>query len=155
MVVAINVRGHTVTVDEQDAHLLAERSWHITRNRNTDYVRSVKARKTVYLHRIIAGATTGEMVDHRDGNGLNNCRENLRIVTNSQNCQNRHNPWGSSRFKGVYWRADKSRWIVTIAKDGKRVNLGSFTSEEEAARRYDTAAREIFGEFASTNFPHA
>jgi hypothetical protein len=95
------------------------------------------------------GAQPGERVDHRDGDGLNCRRQNLRHVTNSLNQANKHHVWSASKFKGVTKRA--TRWRAYITVDGKFRSLGSHATAEEAARAYDKAAREAFGEFACTN----
>jgi hypothetical protein len=109
------------------------------------------------MHREIAihaGLPDSPKYDHRDGNGLNNQRENLRPCTESQNSQNRRKSVGkTSKFKGVAWHIRKLRWIATLAHNGKRHYLGYFKTQQSAARAYDAVAREHFGEFAVLNFP--
>jgi hypothetical protein len=109
---------------------------------------------TQRLHRFLLGVTDPKiLVDHRDRDGLNNQRENLRIATNSQsNANQRKITGGSSRFRGVS-RASKRRWRAVIRVNGKNIRLGRFNDEVEAALAYDAAAREHFGEFANLNFP--
>ena len=105
----------------------------------------------VLMHRYLLQANPGERVDHQDGNGLNNRRENIRKATSSQNGMNaRAQVGGSSKFKGV-WRP--TRWRAEIRVNYKTIHLGSFATEEEAAHAYDEAARRLFGEFARVNFP--
>jgi hypothetical protein len=92
--------------------------------------------------------------DHRDGDGLNNTRANLRSATRSQNAMNRRKQKGtSSRFKGVSWNKREQKWKVKIMFNCRVINLGSFDSEKAAARTYDAAAKKYFGEFAKLNFP--
>lgn len=112
-------------------------------------------RVTIYLHRMIFSESANKTVDHKDGDGLNNRRENLRIATQRQNTQNRHRKKtdASSKYKGVYWHTRDLVWGAQIETSEKNLYLGSFNSEEEAARAYDTKARELFGEFAAPNFP--
>jgi hypothetical protein len=90
------------------------------------------------------------LVDHRDGDGLNNMRSNLRFATSRQNAMNR-SKWKSSdsRFKGVH--RDGKRWRAIITLGGKRIHLGCFASDEEAALAYNDAALANYGEFAKLN----
>jgi len=143
-------------VDTEDEHLLSEYKWRPVRQRYTTYVQAhgpvVDGRETnLRLHRLIMSAPPGVHVDHRNHNGLDNQRSNLRLASVSQNHGNtRIRQGGTSRFKGVY--RDRGRWVAGIIEDGARRNLGRFLVEEDAARAYDAAARRIFGEFALTNF---
>lgn len=98
------------------------------------------------MHREIVDAPE---VDHRNGDRVDNRRANLRAATHLQNCQNAR-PKGQSRFKGV--SRYRERWHARIKVPGRRIDLGSFHDEESAARAYDVAAREHFGEFARLNF---
>jgi hypothetical protein len=110
------------------------------------------------LHRQIMGIPEGtrQLVDHRDGDGLNNARSNLRIASRAQNNMNRGPRAGSSsRFKGVFFHKASCKWMAEIRCDGRADYLGLFGSEEAAARAYDTAAVRLHGDFARLNFPEA
>lgn len=109
----------------------------------------------VYLHRFLLGDNilSGFVVDHINGNGLDNRKQNLRIVTNKQNTRNtqkqkRHT---SSIYKGVCWDKSRQKWIVHIEVDGHQKYLGRFSSERDAAIAYNKAAMKYFGEYACLN----
>lgn len=114
--------------------------------------------KLYRVHRVIYFMHHGElpeMVDHVDGDRLNNKIENLRAATNQENLRNMKSRGGSSGFKGVSYRARNKfrKYEAQIMVDRKYKHLGSFVSEEEAAHAYDAAALELFGNFANLNFP--
>jgi len=109
-------------------------------------------RKEIQMHREILGLTDPKQkVDHINGNRLDNRRENLRVVTDSQNHMNRVKGPGTSKYKGVS-RCGKNRWRVFIGKDYKKYRYGPFTDEVEAALFYDMKALELFGQYARPNF---
>lgn len=107
------------------------------------------------MHREILGLPIGRepRVDHRDSNGLNNQKENLRIATQLENSRNRaRGALNTSGYKGVCWHKRAKKWAVSIRYDGKRMHLGLFANKIAAAAVYDDAARKLFGEFAKCNF---
>lgn len=150
-------QGYVALVDESAACLVEGRPWHIEKKKGgLLYAISRHKRAIVWMHRLILGVPDGVLVDHRDGNGLNNRRSNLRPATKTQNAQNSRPSLGfTSRFKGVGWYRGRNRscWRARIRVDGTQIHLGIFDSEEEAARCYDAAALRLFGEFARLNFP--
>lgn len=153
-------QGQVALVDDKDFEELSRHRWQAKWNpcsktfyaKRTIYLPDGR-RTTVWMHREILGLTDpGVEVDHRDHDGLNNRRENLRACTEWQNQQNRRKGAAcSSRFKGVYWFKRTGKWRAQI-KSGKVIHVGYFASEEDAARAYDAASRKAFGEFALTNF---
>jgi len=111
-------------------------------------------RTVVFMHRFIMGVDKNQIVDHINGNGLDNRRENLRICTRAQNQRNqkKHSTPGlTSRFKGVSLRPF-GRWATRIQVNKKQLNIGSFDTEIEAAKAYDKAAKKIHKEFCRLNF---
>ena len=106
------------------------------------------------LHRFILQAPQGVQVDHRNGDGLDNRKENLRLATPSQNQQNRHNlSLNTSGYRGVTWHKKCQKWQSVIKLNGKNYYLGLYINPESAASAYDLKVIELFGEFARLNFP--
>ena len=128
----------------------------VARRRGTAYRRINLDGLFYYAHRLAWLYVHGEWpseIDHINGDGLDNRLVNLRPVTSHQNHANRHKIWGVSRYKGVNRSASKRNpWRAEIQVKGRSIYLGVFPSQEAAARAYDAAAREHFGEFARTNF---
>ena len=153
-------------VDDADYDLVMQYRWHVMEHEPTapgrrghgPYALYEKRhggrkgrRETIWMHQLITGWA---FVDHRDGNGLNNQRPNLRPASKAQNMANsRKNPGKSSKYKGVTWDRQRSRWMAKIMVNGRTRSQGRFTNEGDAARAYDAAAREAFGAFARLNFP--
>lgn len=153
-------KDHFAVVDAADYDLVSGYSWYLLREnrRNTDrrYAVAVIDGRTVSMHRLIGRTPPGMQTDHKDGDGLNNRGANLRPATRSQNAANSASRKGStSRFKGVSLHRSTGKWMAQI-RDGNPCRgryLGLFVDEEAAARAYDTAAAEQWGEFAWLNFP--
>lgn len=154
---AIVTKGFVTFVSPEDAHHLMGMNWHAFRSGTASNIyyaaRGVvprKRRQHVFLHRVILHTNdTDRDTDHIDHDGLNNRRNNLRPCSPSENAGNGRQRLGTSGFRGVT-RARK-RWRVVIGKS--RQHVGTFDTPEEAARAYDVAAIERFGEFATLNFP--
>lgn len=107
------------------------------------------------MHRLIMSPPDDMEIDHIDNDGLNNRKSNLRIVSRAQNRYNARpnfNKTGTSKFKGVSWQRDENKWLVQIQLGHKTIHIGRFKDEIEAARAYDKKAKEVFGEYAWTNF---
>jgi len=106
------------------------------------------------MHRVIANAPSGTLIDHRDGNGLNNQDNNIRFCSNGQNQANKGKRTDSThKYKGIIGNKDGTKWIAKITVSGMPITIGDYPIPEEAARAYDRAALEYFGEFAYLNFP--
>lgn len=103
----------------------------------------------IYLHRFITNVPKGMVVDHINGNKLDNRRENLRICTQSENMANHpRNANNKSGFKGVFYKQENGRFMAYITKDRKRINLGHYSTALEASEAYRIAANKIFGQYA-------
>jgi len=142
-------------VDDEDFELASQYTWNCTKRSDLSYARTSKKiggkQFTIRLHRLLLSAGPGEMVDHRNGDGLDCRRSNLRFATRSQNAQNKKRRSNArSQYKGLVFSGNSI--AARINFNGKVIHIGSFLSEIEAARAYDAMARELFGEFARTNF---
>lgn len=145
-------QGKQAYVSNRDFAYLSNFKWQAKRDKNKWYaVRSDPSGRTVRMHREILGLLDSSLEgDHRDGNGLNNQRRNLREATRSQNAHNTKSSGGSaSGLKGVYPKNGK--WEAKIKSGQKLIFLGMFENKLDAALAYDRAARKHFGKFARTN----
>lgn len=117
------------------------------------YVKSFDGGKLVYIHRLLMNAPKGYVVDHINGNSLDNRRKNLRICTSVENSRNSKMPISNkahTKFKGVH--KDRGKWIYARIKfNGKNIRKYGFKTEREAAEWYNQKAIELFGEFANLN----
>lgn len=143
-----------VLIDPEDADL-RQLHWTPYRNRNVYYATRKTKNKTVWMHRVILERllgrelVKGEYVDHKNGDGLDNRRANLRLATNSQNQLNqRRNSANTSGYKGVGWHRARKGFRARIKFQGKRLELGIFKTAEEAHEAYKQAALRYAGEFA-------
>ncbi len=138
--------GGTTIVDDDDGFPACIFQWaKARRGRNTYAVAWIDGKKE-YLHRFLLNFPDGA-VDHRDGDGLNNRRNNLRRASHTENARNsRQRAHSRQPFKGVEQRGGSFRARIVVA--GRRVSLGSFDTGEQARAAYNTAARNYFREFA-------
>lgn len=116
------------------------------------WAKTEKGRLFLSMHRVIMQTPSEMHTDHRDGDGLNNRRGNLRVCTQNQNMFNRvthkNNKCG---YKGVYWQVGHEKWRVTVYKNKRKIHVGYFTDLIEAAEAYNEAALKHYGEFARLN----
>lgn len=153
---SITIAGREVLFDELDQELIDSREWRLSSPRPNQYVQKMAfddshKRICVLLHRLIMDAPEGFVVDHINGNTLDNRRANLRICSQAQNLLNRKiHSNNRSGYKGVYYDPEcRFRpWRADIRANGKRVRLGFFKTPEEAHSAYVDASKRLHGEFA-------
>lgn len=147
-------QGLFALIDDEDYDKLSKFSWHVS---NKDYARrnvntgSREGRSTVYMAREIVDVPVGLQIDHKNGNKLNNQKDNFRFVNNGTNCQNRKQNNNSTGYIGVVLHKASGKYVAQIGYQKKRIHLGSFSTKEEAAKAYDEAATRFFGLGALTN----
>lgn len=144
-------QGKVALVDDEDFAFVSRFRWRARRDKKTWYAETGSGSKSIFMHAILLGLDADEEGDHRDGDGLNNRRNNIRKATRSQNCMNR-NGWSKHGFKGVYLVATNGRYGARIQVQKKMIQIGCFDTAEAAARAYDSAALKYHGEFARLNF---
>ena len=145
--------GDRAIVDDDDYPIVSQYNWHC-RSRSkerTKYAFRHVGSTQQYMHTLITGFSK---TDHKNGNGLDNRKENLRETTNSKNKMNVPKQRGNytSKYKGVCMPKNYTKWRATIYLNRRAKHLGYFENEIDAARAYDKAAREMFGDLALTNF---
>lgn len=139
--------GKFSKVDNEDFDKVKDINWH---HHTMGYVSSDRVG---LIHRYIMDAPEFLVVDHKDGDPLNNRKYNLRLCTQKENTRNVRLRIGyTSKYKGVCWDKKYSKWKCYIGHNGKLINIDHFDCEIEAAKAYDDKARELFKEFAHTNF---
>lgn len=153
-------QGKYALVDEYGFTLVGDYNWHAYKRKGSHvwYARrntSRPKRKTVLMHRVIIGAKEGETLDHKNGNGLDNRRANLRICTRSEqqlNCRS-SSKYG---FRGIGFSPKskkESKWYAHVKVKGKHIALGSYATAIEAARALDRLAPKYMGTLYRPNFP--
>lgn len=131
-------------IDKEDLDKVKGYKWGMCHN----YVSTLYNRKRILLHRFIVDCEDGMMVDHIDGNPLNNTKSNLRIVTPQQNALNKDTKGLKNNKRiGVSYCARECKWRATIQKDYKYIHLGYFDTEEEAIKAREEAEIKYFGEY--------
>lgn len=128
-----------IEIDDSDLVLFSKHRWWVVRSNHLRYVQGRVNGRKVYLHRFLLGPPTGKVVDHKDGNGLNNRRSNLRVVTQQENTWNRRQ--GAVGFRDGYWHA-----AMRVGR--QRIHLGFFPDEETAHKARAYVERKVRGELA-------
>jgi hypothetical protein len=150
--------GRVALIDDDDLPLIEQYRWFVWEVPTKGYgpypvahIGSGRSAPTMLMHQLLTGH---RLTDHENHDGLDNRRANLRPATRRQNLHNqRPVRGGTSQYKGVSRRGN--RWRARIKVNGQEIALGYFSAETDAARAYDTAAVEHFGEFACLNLGSA
>jgi hypothetical protein len=153
---------HTVLIDDKDWPVVRKYQWLVFKARERDmlYVVSKNSSHKILLHNLIMRPPDDLLVDHIDHNGLNNQGSNLRLATHQENMINRrpHRTYKGkprrTQYKGIslaHPDYPNSKWRAEITANGKRIHLGTFDTEREAALAYNEAALKYHGEFAHLN----
>jgi hypothetical protein len=169
-IILINSKRHGTKecfVDDEDFEYLNQWKWKLLVSYNSVYaVRTISkylgggrmARKYKYecllMHRVIMKLTDRNiLVDHKDQNGLNNQKDNLRTCTKAENNRhvNSHKDAMYSKYLGVSFDKRRGKWVSSITYKSKLINLGRFDLEKDAALAYNRKANELFGEFSNPN----
>jgi len=143
-------------IDGEDFEKVKGFTWSINHKRDNAVVSKTKGkdRKGIKLHRLIMGADENSIVDHKDGNPLNNQKENLRICDRTENNCNRKISIlesKTSKYKGVSFKSEQKKYIAQIQISGIKKHIGYFDNEIEAAKAYNKSAIKLHGEFARLN----
>lgn len=143
---------HKLIVSESDYESVMKYRWHINKFPHTMYASAKINNKQVRLHRFILGGE-GMVVDHKDGNGLNCSRDNMRLCTTAENARNRskNEVRNKSGYKGVWFCNLRNKFKSQIRVGEKRITVGTFTDSLSAAIAYNEAAIKYHGEFAKLN----
>lgn len=154
-------KGMFAKVDDADFEELSKHKWQVRKRSRGEgfyaqrhFPRDGKPQQScIQMHQQILGTyKTGLHIDHENADGLDNQRHNIRIADKRQNAHNaRKRPRGSSRYKGVDFHKMNSNWRARLFANGKQINIGSFSSEEDAAQAYNNMAFLHFGEFSKLN----
>jgi len=150
-------QGKFAIVDSGDCDWLSKFNWHAHERGRTWYARRAASSRTVFMHRAVLehhgfDLSSGE-VDHINGDGLDNRKSNLQIVSHAENIRkSRVQKNNKSGFRGVSWHKGDRRWQAFVEVDNIRKYLGSFKNKIDAALAYDQAAKIYFGKFANLNF---
>jgi hypothetical protein len=150
--IPLNNSASFALVSDRDYSLVKDFTWmlKLDRSKKLRYAATTAKGKYILMHRLIVPSS--RLVDHRDFDGINNQRRNIRPCSRSQSAMNRRKLAGkSSRYKGVCWNVKDRKWHCNIEVNGRKTYLGSYDVEITAAKTYNRAAKRLFKAFACLN----
>ena len=150
-------QGKFALVDDEDFKRISMFEWYAAKNRHTWYARrSINKTRYIGMHHEVMRTSSSVQHDHKNGNGLDNRKDNLRPCNHSQNRMNCRKIKGTtSKYKGVSFNKKDKRWCVTIGLNNRHFFVGNFTDEKEAALAYNKAAKVHFSDRAKLNIIHS
>jgi hypothetical protein len=152
-------KGLVALIDDADFSMVGQFKWHLVTYKRNQYaqreIRRDGKRTTIHMHSQLMQSPPGVQVDHINGDGLDNRRDNLRFVSNQLNSFNmtKKREGCTSKYRGVFWDTRRCAWVARISKNGVSKHLGQFKSEAEAARAYDKAGLARDCVHFTPNFP--
>lgn len=155
MKVIVSRQGDEIIVDDNWYELLSRFTWYTSDGRGYKYAKTGFTNKGnpkgLAMHRIVTSAPRGSVVDHINGNTLDNRSSNLRLATRSENGMNRFklSSNNTSGRTGVAWSKQKKKWIAFVEVNKKRIHLGSYTDKSAAITARSNGELKHFGEFAN------
>ena len=154
--ILLSNKKDVVMVDDNEFERLSRHKWNMKKSLYMNYAQThvKKGGKTMslFIHRLIMNAESGQEIDHINGDGLDNRKENLRFCTKSQNQMNkRRQKNAGSKYRGVSWDKQYNKWRALIGWKGKIISLGRFDDIDDAAKAYNAKALGLAGEFATLN----
>lgn len=150
----VSVKNKNMLIDNEDFNLIADKQLQLNERHGSSYAYYKEGQKKIWVHKVAMG--TENQVDHINRNSLDNRKSNLRLCNVSENNRNRGKDANKpfySKYKGVYKLRDK--FCSSIMFDKKSLFLGSYSTEENAARVYDEAAMFLFKDFCFLNFSYS
>ena len=142
-------KGAVAIVDDEDYEYLNDISWHLS---STGYAHTTVSRRHFSMHKMIMRADRIQLVDHINGDPLDNRKVNLRLATHTENmCNRKMDKRNKSGYRGVCWNKKDKKFKVTIQHNNCQIHLGMYSDILEAAQSYNKAAIKYHGEFARLN----
>jgi hypothetical protein len=147
----ISVGRSKAFVNWRDIDIVKSHHWSVNSVKHLRYAHTIIDGKFVKMHRLILGLLDkpDTHVDHINGDGLDNRRENLRMCRQGENSRNLHRAWGASRNRGVFQMKGRNKWRARITYNYTQIEIGAFDTEADAVRAYAFASRVLFGEFGN------
>lgn len=148
-------QGKYAIIDVATWPVVGLHKWSARQDKDRWYAQTYLKQKCILLHQLLCPCIQGYVADHKNRDGLDNRMSNLRPATHQQNCANGKKRRSNTGFRGAYFDISKRKFVAKIMHRGKLRNLGHWDNPIDAARAYDAAAIETYGEFAQVNFPES